>query len=71
MLSDKTMYSLIVLVYCCLILAHLWPFIFQWWIAYSEGRPVGKVSRPAKSKLLTGGLAFLSGVLWVVLYLRH
>ncbi|SEJ75073.1 hypothetical protein SAMN05216327_11881 [Dyadobacter sp. SG02] len=71
MLSDKTMYGLIVLVYCGLLLAHLWPFLFQRWIAYSQGRSVGEVPKPAKSKLLTGGLAFLSGVLWTWLYFRH
>jgi hypothetical protein len=71
MLSDKTMYGLIVIVYCCLALAHLWPFLAQCWIAYSQNRLVQEIPRPAKSKLLTGGLAFLSGVLWIWLYFRH
>lgn len=71
MLSDKTMYGLIVLVYCCLLLTHLWPFLSQRWFAYSEHRSIKDVPRPAKNRLLAGGLAFLSGVLWTWLYFSH
>ncbi|MGV3601152.1 MAG: hypothetical protein ACO1N1_08100 [Dyadobacter fermentans] len=46
------------------------PFIAQRWVAYSQNRSVGEIPRQAKNKLLTGGLAFLSGVLWLVLYFR-
>lgn len=70
MLSDKTMYGLIAIVYCCLLLAHVWPFLVQTWVAYRQNTSVREIPRPAKNKQLTGGLAFLSGVLWIVLYFR-
>ncbi len=71
MLSDKSIYGLIVFVYCCLGLAHVWPYLTQTGVAYSQNRSVREVPRPSKNKLLTGGLAFLSGVLWIWLYFRH
>ncbi len=71
MLSDKMMYGLIVLVYFCLLLAHLWPYMTQHWEAYRQNKSVREIPRPAKNKLLTGGLAFLSGVLWILVSFRH
>lgn len=71
MLSDRTIFGLIVIVYSCLLLAHLWPYLVLAWHAYSVAKPFCETPRPAKDKVLTGGLAFLSGVLWTWLYFRN
>lgn len=71
MWSDKTLYGLIAVVYGCLVLTHLWPYLSQAWTAYREGRPVRDVPRPEKNKLIAGSLAFLTGVLWIWQYFRH
>lgn len=70
MWSDKTWYGLIAIVYCLLVLAHLWPYLNQAWIAYSEKKPIRQVPRPATNTRLTGSLAFISGVMWMWLYFR-
>lgn len=71
MWSDKTLYGLLAVVYAFLVLTHLWPYFSQAWTAYSEGRPLHDVPRAPKNKLIAGGLAFLTGVLWVWQYFRH